>query len=329
MEDSSESLGTLFRAAREQSGRQIADIAAELHINAAHLHALENEDFDALPSHSFAKGYIRAYARAVETDPEPLLKAYLRSAPPAPVWQTNNTVIEETEKSAMPVVVVTAVVAATLVALFVVWFLNSGYLDKESTVVDPTQSEPAVESPLIEGSADPEPAGDATENSPETSAAEEPAAADDESPEQAAETEESGKDGQGAGAAEVVAEKDGKARATADSTPKVEKKPEKKPTRRVAPSTGNPDLIKAPEGSDKVEITLKADSWVDITDANGNRLLRGLYLNGARKTLIGKAPFEVFLGNAPAVSLTAGGKPFDTSSFVRPNKTARFAVLKQ
>ncbi|HFD86520.1 MAG TPA: helix-turn-helix domain-containing protein [Gammaproteobacteria bacterium] len=333
MDESNDSLGFLIRTAREHSGRQLSDIAAELHINAAHLQALENEELDKLPSPSFAKGYIRAYARALEIDPGPLLKAYLRAAPPAPVWQANQTVVEENAKSLAPVVLITAIVVATLVALFVVWFANSGYLDKESTVVDDS-------TPVVETEASPASVTQ-TEIEVGNTAADSSAVAREEMEAEPASMENSA-DGKAASGDEAGAAEPEKQAAVIEEAPKKpvaspaassvkEKKAGEtaKASTRLAPSKDNPDLIRAPEGSDKVVISLSDDSWVEITDANGQRLLRGLYLKEARKTLIGKAPFQVFLGNAPAVTLQAGGKPFDVKRYLRPNKTARFAVLKQ
>ncbi len=324
MEDNGNSFGTLFRDAREQAGRQLGDIAAELHINAAHLQALENEKFDRLPSHSFARGYIRAYARALETDPEPLLKAYLRAAPPTEEWHAKKPLEEEIQPSRMPLLIGTAVVAATVVALFVVWFLGSGYLDKEPTVIDtaavvqtPTEPAPVIE-PAVSVVTPTEQDGSEPEASPESGAAN--VAEADEQPaaqgESQAETE--------------IAAQQAKRESKQEDAQKTEKPTDSTAdakTARVAPDPANPDLIRAPEGNDKVEITLNDKSWIDIRDANGHRLLRGLYLKGASKTLIGQAPFQVFLGNAPAVELKAGGKPFDLSGFIRANNTARFAVL--
>ncbi len=328
MDDTNQNFGHLFRSLREQAGRQLSDVAAELHINVAHLQALEDEAFDRLPSQSFARGYIRAYARALETDAEPLLKAYLRSAPPTEEWHANQPLEEETQTSRLPLLLGTAVVAATLVALFVIWFLGSGYLDKEPTLADqpaeasapvpellPTPEQQAQTAPLIANDQVDKAETAATgQGTGEDDAGADPAAADDAdtqkepTPEKSAQADDD--------QAEPTQQQDKAGGNQAASS-------------RVKPDDDNPDLIRAPQGNDKVVITLNDDSWVDIKDANGQRLLRGLYLKGANKTLIGKAPFQVFLGNAPAVTLQAAGKAVDLSGFVRPNKTARFVVLQK
>ncbi len=349
-EESNNSFGALFRAAREQAGRQLSDVAAELHINTAHLQALEDEQFEKLPSHAFARGYIRAYCRALEADPEPLLKAYLRSAPRLEEWHAKQPIERELQPSRLPLVLATTAVVATVVALFVVWFLGSGYLQKEPTVVDRT--EPAEVAPTPDFAPEPQPEFDAEPSTgvpsadetvevsvgetADASVADQAREADQKADEQASapatDTEASdGKDDEADAVAETEADDDSSGEDKKNTRRSEEEKSgsEKPASKRGQPDADNPDIVRAPQGSDRVEITLNGKSWVDIRDANGYRLLHGLYLAGANKTLIGKAPFQVFLGNAPAVELKAGGQPFDLSGFVRANKTARFAVLKQ
>lgn len=74
-------------------------------------------------------------------------------------------------------------------------------------------------------------------------------------------------------------------------------------------------------------LTTSASSWVQIDDASGAQLLRGLLNGDARETLSGKAPFQVFLGYAPGVSLIIDGKHVDASPYTRSNNTARFTLM--
>ena len=343
-EESNNSFGALFRAAREQAGRQLSDVAAELHINTAHLQALEDEQFEKLPSHAFARGYIRAYCRALEADPEPLLKAYLRSAPRLEEWHAKQPIERELQPSRLPLVLATTAVVATVVALFVVWFLGSGYLQKEPTVVDEAQPADAVPTPVVAPEPAPRPESGVEPSVGAAPGGEEsdltPAAADQPEQEERKADEEAAAPAADAAAEAADDKADAAEKTGAEDSPASDEKNEsrgeqedaasdKPAPKRGKPDPDNPDIIRAPQGNDKVEITLKDKSWVDIRDANGYRLLHGLYLPGASKTLLGKAPFQVFLGNAPAVELKAGGKPFDLSGFVRSNNTARFAVLKQ
>jgi cytoskeletal protein RodZ len=60
--------GTQLHEAREASGMSLADVAAKTRIPQRHLEAIERDDFNALPSTTYAVGFARAYARAAGAD---------------------------------------------------------------------------------------------------------------------------------------------------------------------------------------------------------------------------------------------------------------------
>lgn len=66
-------VGALLRAAREARGIQVQDVAATLKLGARQVAALENGDWQALPGHTFIRGFVRNYARLVQIDPSPLM----------------------------------------------------------------------------------------------------------------------------------------------------------------------------------------------------------------------------------------------------------------
>jgi cytoskeleton protein RodZ len=67
------------------------------------------------------------------------------------------------------------------------------------------------------------------------------------------------------------------------------------------------------------------DSWVEIRDADGKSLFMDLAKAGETRTMSGKSPFNVLLGNAPGVKLEYNGEPFDNSRYNRKG-VARFKV---
>ena len=62
------SAGATLRAAREGRRLSLEHVAAETRIPIRHLETLEEGDFEALPSRTYAIGFARSYARAVELD---------------------------------------------------------------------------------------------------------------------------------------------------------------------------------------------------------------------------------------------------------------------
>lgn len=68
-------MGEQFRAAREAKGLDPSQAAAATHMLSKHIHALENEDFhDMAPT--YAKGFIRLYARFLGLDAEAFIEDY-------------------------------------------------------------------------------------------------------------------------------------------------------------------------------------------------------------------------------------------------------------
>ncbi|MCW3846610.1 DUF4115 domain-containing protein [Sphingomonas sp. LB-2] len=61
-------VGEKLRAAREAQGVSLADIAANTRIPQRHLEAIEKSNYASLPSITYALGFAKAYARAVDVD---------------------------------------------------------------------------------------------------------------------------------------------------------------------------------------------------------------------------------------------------------------------
>lgn len=67
--------GMMLRTAREAQGLTLSDIAQRTRIPLRHLEAVEDSKFQALPSTTYAMGFGRAYARAVNIDETEVARA--------------------------------------------------------------------------------------------------------------------------------------------------------------------------------------------------------------------------------------------------------------
>jgi cytoskeleton protein RodZ len=76
----------------------------------------------------------------------------------------------------------------------------------------------------------------------------------------------------------------------------------------------------------RVKFTLGAASWIEVYDNNGKRLYYDLAPAGDSLELSGAGPLQVFLGNAPGVSIELNGAPFDLKPYARADNTARFKL---
>lgn len=109
------------------------------------------------------------------------------------------------------------------------------------------------------------------------------------------------------------------AEAPADSPAEVAPAPEV--TEVIAPpAVPQSQAIEESAKVDKLALTTTAASWVEVTDANNERLYFRLMSENEKLDLSGKAPFRIFLGNAPEVSLKINGDAVDFSAYVRSNR---------
>lgn len=68
--------GETLRQARESNGWSLEEVALKLNLTTTSLGNLENGAFDKLPGHTFARGYIRAYAKLLGTDQAILVQQF-------------------------------------------------------------------------------------------------------------------------------------------------------------------------------------------------------------------------------------------------------------
>jgi cytoskeleton protein RodZ len=74
--------GSILRAEREALGVTVREVSETLNLSIAVIEAIEADDHERLPGPVFARGYLRAYARLLELDPEPLVAQYPRPQDP-------------------------------------------------------------------------------------------------------------------------------------------------------------------------------------------------------------------------------------------------------
>ena len=70
------SIGDTLREALMRRKMDVADVEARTKIRAKYLRALENEEWGALPGHTFVKTFLRTYAEVVGVDPHLLVEEY-------------------------------------------------------------------------------------------------------------------------------------------------------------------------------------------------------------------------------------------------------------
>lgn len=94
----------------------------------------------------------------------------------------------------------------------------------------------------------------------------------------------------------------------------------------VAAAEARDDSSAAPVVAIPLQFTFEQESWAEVTDGRGERLLFGLSAAGRDVTVRGEPPFAIVLGNANSVRLTVDGKPYAVPTVGRQGNLARFAV---
>lgn len=274
------SVGDQLRAARERSGFDQKEIARELKLDLSVISALENNDFERLPEPIFVCGYLRAYANLVSIPSDPLVAAFTnRGYQPPPIARQKPA---KTQVSSRDTKVrgVSIGIALVLVVLLITWWRGNS-LDITDTAPVPEAEEETT--PLAAGvGAEPDTATD--------SVAREAAPAP----------------------ASVQPLPPARVETAVERPVAVAAQPDETPAATPAPAT----IIPAGPQS-RVVMMFAADSWVEIEDAAGNKLVYDLMREGRSHELTGVAPFKVFLGNAPGVKIEYNGKPFDFTPYIR------------
>jgi cytoskeleton protein RodZ len=80
---------------------------------------------------------------------------------------------------------------------------------------------------------------------------------------------------------------------------------------------------------DVLEIVATDGAWVEVRDVNNARLLYNMLPEGGRRVLLGKAPFNVFFGNAETTQLTINGVEVELAKHIRSNNTARIEISSE
>ncbi|HTR59861.1 MAG TPA: helix-turn-helix domain-containing protein [Casimicrobiaceae bacterium] len=292
--------GARLKAARETAGLSLDQAAQQLKLAPRQVRALEDEDFAHLPGRTFARGFLRNYARLLNLDADDLLAlmpdASHAPALNAPALQSTGTMIAELPSREngkpglarwiIPLVLVACVVAAAGYE----WYRGGLGKPGETARAPAAKAETAAivvapaatsSTPLSNPLADMSKAEPAPAAQPMQSSAMEAA----------------------------VSTPEGAVAATTTTTPA---------DAQTAPA--------AASGSAPLQLVYGGPSWTEVRDRDGQVLIARLMSAGSEQAIRGAAPFDIVIGNASAVWVTYQGKPVDLAPYTRQN-VARLRLL--
>ena len=324
--------GQTLRMAREAKGMDVAEAARSLNMSESMLRNVEAGAFDKLNGHTFARGYVRAYAKLLGLDQEQLVTAFDRYT---------GTDATGSEVRALGRLEEPVRVSQNLMRMLSVAVLAGGalltYLVWPEKAVEKAASEIGIEHVEVE-SADgttqihlldePEDQAVAEANKPaevepapataELSAPETPAVA---ASEMAAPLAPAAP----ASAPAVTVAPTPATPAAAIPPAAASVVPDAAPVTPMAaaPAATLPPAV--PAGQALVQVQFSADCWTQLTDADGKVLFSALKRKGELLELAGKPPFELRLGYARGAQVSLNGQPVDVAPFTS-GETARMKL---
>lgn len=323
--------GETLRQARESNGWSLAEVALKLNLTVTSLSNLEAGAFDKLPGHTFARGYIRAYAKLLGMDQTVLVQQFDQSTGTDSQGSNVHALgrIEEPVRVSHTIlrIVSLLLLIAVIGGGFVWWQDQTSQRTKELTSLAPEH----VEVEGADGTTQIHPIDE-----PEDQAVEENQA--DTSTALALPQSETTAESTGAeGAAPATAPAAPAATPTAPvhtPAPVVATPASPAPT-TPAPTVTAPVVPATPAataeatapvaGDGQVQLQFSADCWAQVTDGRGKVIFSGLKHKGDSVTVSGKPPLNVRLGVARAAQVSYNGQPVDIAPFTS-GETARLKL---
>ena len=324
--------GELLRLAREKRDWSQAEVARKLNLTVSSLNHVETGAFDKLPGHTFARGYIRAYAKLMDLDQATLVEAFDRYTGTHAKGSDVHSLGRIEEPVRLSHNILRGVSLLLLVAVVgggFVWWQDQGSLrgkDLAKMALEHVEVESADGTTQIHPLDEPEDqavtAGQQPESAPlalEQGTAEQPAAATaEQAPASPAPT---------AAAPAPAQQVPAQPAASVAPAPVAPATPAPAAVAPAAPAAAvaAAEPAAVPAGSAKVAIQFTADCWTQVSDGNGTVLFSAVKRKGDNLELTGKPPFAVRLGFARGAQVSYNGQAVDVAPFTS-GETARLKL---
>lgn len=282
------SAGAQLTALREARGWTIEQVASQLNLASRQVHALETDNYAALPGMVIVRGFIRSYAKLLRADAAPILAAIADEQSEPVVLQDRGSLSATFSEGKMPSAkpnaasskIVFAVLAVVVVAVL-------GFLAQRMGWMSKTSDHAMNAANAVKTEAQPTTAH-VSSAQPETAAS--------------------------VAAAPAAVAESGQAETAQPQA--VEEKPQTPPPAAATIATESAADNAAPVAVDSknaLVFQVKEDTWVEIRRADDSILVSRLLKAGTTEAFEITAPSSMVIGNAAGVNVTLRGKPLDIS----------------
>lgn len=317
--------GETLRQARESRNWSLPDVATRLNLTVTSLSHVEAGEFDKLPGNTFARGYIRAYAKLLDLDQAALVNQFDQTTGTDGKGSAVHALgrIEEPVRLSHNILrIVSLLLLVVLVGGGFVWWqdqTSSRGKDQGGLALEHVEVESADGTTQIHPLDEPEEAPKSVQDAPlplNTAPAAETAAAPAATP------------------APTTPAAPAHGTATPPAAPAHTPQPVA-PTVATAPTSTAPiaapttseaaPAVEVPAGNGQLKLQFVADCWTQVTDGGGKVLLSGLKRKGDSVDVNGKPPLTVRLGYARGAQVTYNGQAVDVAPFTS-GETARLKL---
>ena len=327
--------GETLRQARESNGWSLAEVALKLNLTVGSLGNLETGAFDKLPGHTFARGYIRAYAKLLGMDQTRLVQQFDQYSGTDSQGSSVHSLgrIEEPVRVSHTILrIVSLLLLIAVIGGGFIWWQDQTSLRAKDLIgispehvevegadgttqihpLDEPEDQAVVQGQAEEGTALALPVGQPPAEIPATEAAPTPGAPAPVAPVVAP-------------IAPVAVTRTAPAPIVATPAPVVAVAAPVAAVAPVAPVAPTAAATMPVAGTGQVRLQFVANCWTQVTDGNGKVLLSGLKHKGETADVSGKPPFSVRLGYARGAQISYNGQAVDLAPFTS-GETARLKL---
>ena len=304
-------VGAELARVREERGLALTDVAQQLKFGARQLEALEQERFEQLPGGTFVRGMVRAYARLLKIDAEPLLGRLTDrfEAPDsnslAARYKQPVPFADGARKSTFVYLGASLGVLVAVGAIAYQWYREHNAPHKPAVAAAPKVA------PAPAQTAAPEPTPVArVAPAAEPKVVEKPVVVAKES----------------AVPASVKVEKPEKIE-KAEKTEKTERTSDRAEIDKAERAMKEAALMQKPipAGVHRIVFHCEAEAWLEVKDAQGRQILSSLNPPGCERVVQGRGPFELVIGNASHVRVMHNERQLDLQPHTKQD-IARFTI---
>lgn len=322
--------GETLRKARESKNLAQAEVAQQLNLTLRALTQVEAGAFDKLPGHTFARGYIRAYAKLLELDQDRLVAdfdAYTGTDSAGSSVHALGRIEEPTHLAQSLLRFVSVGLLLGLLAVSFFWWQEQSTRKDSDAAVSRALEHVEVES--ADGTTEIHPLDEPEDQAVADGQAQIVDPASEIEPELAAQTATTAPAADTATSASQPAPVVEPAAAVVAPIAAVPAAPVSVALPSVTPVVETPVSAPAPvqaaAGQALVNIQFTANCWTQLTDANGKVLFSALKRAGESLELAGTPPLELRLGFARGAQVSYNGQTVDVAPYTS-GETARMKL---